>query len=420
MTLDVTTLRREFHQFPETAFREIRTTARIAEILTGLGIEPRVGAGVICTENVVDYPTEEQLDDSAERAVKTGADVTWVDRLRVSGAAVVADVTGTSPGPVWALRFDTDALPITEADSSSHLPAAQGFASSFTGTMHACGHDGHIAVGLALAERLKRDPDFAGTVRFLFQPAEEGGRGARSMLQAGVVADVDNFLALHLGLDQPSRHVVGGAVGAFATTKLRARFTGVASHAAAAPQEGRNALAAAAAGTLAVLGQPRWSTTDTRVNVGTLHAGDNVNIIPAWAEMTAETRALDADVQAELSSRVVAALEGAARSYGCEVKVLETGGSTTMESDEELAQQAADVGMELGGSAQTFGPMAGSDDASLFMADVQRRGGRASYVLVGADNPAPHHNPAFDIAENSLGFSVDLLEKMLRETSRRQ
>ena len=179
--------------------------------------------------------------------------------------------------------------------------------------MHACGHDGHVAIGLALAERLKQNPDFAGTVRFLFQPAEEGGRGARAMLNAGALEGVDRFVALHLGLDLPLGHVVGGAVGAFATTKLRARFTGVASHAAAAPQDGRNALAAAAAGTLAVLGQPRWSTTDTRVNVGTLRAGDGVNIIPAWAELTAETRALDADVQTELSARVVSGARGCGR-----------------------------------------------------------------------------------------------------------
>jgi aminobenzoyl-glutamate utilization protein A len=226
---------------------------------------------------------------------------------------------------------------------------------------------------------------------------------------------VDRFLALHLGLGFPCCHVVGGAVGAFATTKLRARFTGVASHAAAAPQQGRNALAAAAAGTLAVLGQPRWSGTDTRVNVGTLHAGDNVNIVPAWAELTAETRALDAQVQRELTDRVVRALEGAAHTYGCQVEVVPTGGSTTMVSDEELAQAVSKSATALGGTTQTFGEMPGSDDASLFMTDVQSRGGAAAYIVVGADNPAPHHNLAFDIDERALGFSVDLLESVLRK-----
>jgi aminobenzoyl-glutamate utilization protein A len=280
--------------------------------------------------------------------------------------------------------------------------------------MHACGHDGHTAIGLALAERLARDPDFPGAVRFLFQPAEEGGRGARAMLGAGVLEGVDRFLALHLGLDLPLRHVVGGAVGAFATTKLRARFTGIASHASGAPQLGRNALAAAAAATLAVLGQPRWSTSDTRTNVGTLHAGDNVNIVPAWAELTAETRALDADVQHELSERVVAALHGAAATYGCEAEVTETGGSTTIRSDESLARTVHDAAVALGGTGQTTGPMGGSDDASLFLAEVQRAGGIGGYVMVGADNPAPHHNPAFDVDEEALGFSVDLLESLVR------
>jgi aminobenzoyl-glutamate utilization protein A len=417
LTLDVVALRRDFHRHPETAFREIRTVAKVAEILTDLGVEPRLGERVIRTEDVTDYPTAEQLDESAHRAAATGADDTWVSRVRQAGSALVADIPGSRPGPVWALRCDTDALPIVESGQPTHLPTAQGFASVFPGTMHACGHDGHTAIGLALAERLRRDPDFAGTVRLLFQPAEEGGRGARSMLNAGAVADVDRLVALHLGLDHPSCHVVGGAVGAFATTKLRARFTGVASHAAAAPEQGRNALAAAAAGTLAVLAQPRWSTTDTRVNVGTLHAGDNVNIIPAWAELTAETRALDADVQTELTARVVMALDGAAQTYGCEVDVVETGGSTTMASDEELAQAVCDTALTLGRTAQTFGPMGGSDDASLLMADVQVRGGAATYVIVGGGNRAPHHNPAFDVDEDAIGFSVDLLESLLRQQS---
>jgi aminobenzoyl-glutamate utilization protein A len=414
-TLDVAALRREFHRHPETAFREVRTAARIADTLAGLGLVPRLGEAVIRTGDVVDYPTSEQLDESARRAVDTGAEPGWVARVREAGTAVVADLTGAQPGPRWALRFDTDALPITESGSPEHIPKASGFASTFAGAMHACGHDGHAAIGLVLAQRLTDDHGFPGSVRLLFQPAEEGGRGARSMLPAGVLDDVDRFLALHLGLDHPTRHVVGGVVGAFATTKLRARFIGVASHASAAPQEGRNALAAAAAGTLAVLAQPRWSTADTRVNVGTLHAGDNVNIIPAWAELTAETRALDAEVHADLTQRVVAALRGAAQTYGCDVEVVETGGSTTLASDTTLAEQVAAAATGLGATAQTYGPMGGSDDASLFMAEVQRRGGTATYVVVGADNPAPHHNPAFDIDEDALGFSVDLLETVIRQ-----
>jgi aminobenzoyl-glutamate utilization protein A len=367
---DVVAWRRHLHRHPEPSFEEHGTSAFVAEVL---GAMPGLA---------VERPTP---------------------------TSVVARLRTGRPGPVVALRADLDALPVTE-DSGVE------FASERPGTMHACGHDGHVAIGLSLAERLVRDREFAGVVRLVFQPAEEGGRGARSMLAAGALSDVDRFIALHLGLDHPACHVVGGAVGAFATTKLRARFEGVASHAAAAPQEGRNALAAAAAGCLAVLGQPRWSTTDTRVNVGTMHAGDNVNIIPSWAEITAETRALDAEIQVELTRRVTAALRGAAQTYGCEVDGVETCGSTTLASDEAIAQAVCEAAVELGGTAQTFGPMGGSDDASLFMADVQSRGGTASYVIVGADNPAPHHNPAFDVDERALGFSVDLLESVIRDS----
>ena len=409
-------LRREFHAHPETAFREVRTTARVAEVLTGLGITPRTGEGVFTTEGVVDYPSETELDAAAERAGRTGADETWVQTVRRDGTALVADVEGGRPGPTWALRFDTDALPIEESIEDGHVPQRDGFRSTFDHAMHACGHDGHVAIGLALAERLKARPDFAGTVRFLFQPAEEGGRGARAMIKAGALEGVDRFVALHLGLDLPLGHVVGGAVGAFATTKLRAKFTGVASHAAAAPQDGRNALAAAAAGTLAVLGQPRWSTTDTRVNVGTLHAGDGVNIIPAWAELTAETRALDAEVQLEMTDRVKQALRGAAATYGCEVEVIETGGSAPINSDEVVAAAVRGHALAMGLSSETFGPMGGSDDASLFLAEVQGRGGSGSYVMLGADNPAPHHHPAFDIDEQALSQGVDLLEALVRNS----
>ena len=415
MTLDAVALRREFHAHPETAFTEVRTTARVAEILTGLGLAPRTGRGVIELDGIVDYPDARTLDAVAERAVATGADQAWVETVRRDGSALVVDVEGRSDGPTWALRFDTDALGILESTQESHVPQREGFRSTVERGMHACGHDGHVAIGLALAERLQQDPDFPGSVRFLFQPAEEGGRGARAMLNGGAFEGVDRFVALHLGLDLPLGHVVGGAVGAFATTKLRARFTGVASHAAAAPQDGRNALAAAAAGTLAVLAQPRWSTTDTRVNVGTLHAGDGVNIIPAWAELTAETRALDAEVQIELSRRVVAALEGAAATYGCAVEVLQTGGSAPINSDEDVAWSLARHAKHLGLTSDTFGPMGGSDDASLFLAEAQRTGGTGSYVMVGADNPAPHHHPDFDIDERALAHGVDLLEALVRE-----
>ncbi|WP_327436831.1 amidohydrolase [Amycolatopsis alkalitolerans] len=282
-------------------------------------------------------------------AIGSGADATDATdaaALAEEGAAIVADLESSRPGPTWALRFDMDALPVTEASGTEHFPAAQGFRSAYEGFMHACGHDGHVTIGLALAERLA-DREFAGTVRFLFQPAEDGGRGARAMPGADVIEGVDRFAAVHLGLDLPARTVGAGITGIFATTKTRARFGGVASHAAAAPQDGRNALLAAAAAVLGIHGLPRFSTADTRVNVGTLQAGGNVNIVPALAELTCEARSRDGAVNAELTERVKQVLRGTALAQGVEVDIEETGGSTSLTCDGELLDAALPVAVDV-------------------------------------------------------------------------
>lgn len=414
MTVDIIALRREFHQHPEPAFCEIRTAARIAQTLEAIGIEPQTGDAVIDTSGVVDYPTEIALEAAADFAVRTGADAGWTTRIRQSGTAVIADLPGDRPGPRWGLRVDIDALPIQESTEPDHFPAGNGFVSSVSDVMHACGHDGHAAIGLKLAERLVQDPMFPGSLRIIFQPAEEGGRGARSMIGTGVVDEIDHMLAIHLGLDLPTGHVVGGSSGSFATTKLRARFAGAAAHAAASPQEGRNALAAAAAATLAVLAQPRFSTADTRVNVGTLHGGESVNIIPSWAELTAEGRAVDDAVMADLCQRIVRSIENSAAAFDCGAEVIETGGCPTMSSDHALAERVSQIAASLGATTEVLGKMSGTDDASLFMRRVTERGGVADYIQIGAGNRHPHHSPRFDIEESSLDLGVALLEKLLR------
>jgi aminobenzoyl-glutamate utilization protein A len=236
------------------------------------------------------------------------------------------------------------------------------------------------------------------------------------MLGADAVAGVDRFAAVHLGLDLAPGAVAAGITGIFATTKMRASFTGVASHAAAAPQDGRNALLAAATAVLGIHGLPRFSTADTRVNVGTLHAGGNVNIISAAAELTCEARSRDGAVNADLTERVKRVLRGAAEAQGVEVAIEETGGSTSLICDDELldAVLAAAEMTGHGDRALRSHLMGGSDDASLFAEAVQRAGGLATYAVVGGGNPAPHHNPYFDVDESALPVAVDVLEALVR------
>lgn len=133
-----------------------------------------------------------------------------------------------------AFRVDMDALDLSEEQDVSHRPYRDGFASCNAGMMHACGHDGHTAIGLGLAHTLKQfESGLHGVIKLIFQPAEEGTRGARAMVDAGVVDDVDYFTAVHIGTGVPAGTVVCGSDNFMATTKFDAHFTGIAAHAGA-------------------------------------------------------------------------------------------------------------------------------------------------------------------------------------------
>jgi aminobenzoyl-glutamate utilization protein A len=412
---ELVALRRDFHRYAEPAFLEIRTSSIVTAHLRKLGLKPLTGHQAMRPDTVVDYPNPQQRALFAQRATRTGADADDVEHAAEFGTAVIAEVRGRRPGPTWGLRFDMDALPLTESDSPEHAPAAHGFRCEHD-AMHACAHDGHTAIGLGLATRLTEDDDFTGTVRFLFQPAEEGGRGAASMIAAGAAEGIDRFVAVHLGLDEPVGQVNGGIQGLLATTKMRATFTGTAAHAAGAPEKGANALTTAASALLNVMALPRYSTADTRINVGTLHGGDNVNIVPSWAEMTLEARSTDSDVSTQLTERIKTALHGSGTMHGVAVDVVETGGSATIDCDTDLVdvinQIAADVPEAT--TTASFKQMGGSDDASLFAREVQRQGGIATYMTVGGGNTAPHHNPLFDIDERAMPVALDVLERLIR------
>jgi aminobenzoyl-glutamate utilization protein A len=364
--MDVIALRRELHQRPELGFTEIITAARVVGELEAAGWEISYGAAVIDVDGLPGLPSAALLEDTVGRARDQGVDPALVSALSGGRTAVVANLTGSRPGPVVALRFDMDALPIEESAAEGHLPADGKFRSLHPGVMHACGHDGHVAIGIALARRLA-DRDFPGRVRLLFQPAEEGVRGARGMIRAGVLEGVDQMYAIHLGCGLPVGTVAPSSDGRLATTKLRARFTGRASHAATAPEQGRNALLAAAS------------------------AARNV-------------------------------LESSAASYEVDVLIEETGRATTAGGDQAAidAFMAAADAVSAVAAAQPEAVPVGSDDATLFMNAVQEAGGIATYGLVGADNPAPHHSPRFDIDERSLPLAVDLLDRLIRDPANQQ
>lgn len=411
--MDLVELRRDFHSYPEVGFCEFRTASRAAGILADLGWDVRTGDGVLVPEARLGTPDAAELAAAYERAGEHGGDARFLPAMRGGFTGVLASLRGNRPGPVVGLRADLDALPLTESEDAGHRPSAEGFRSRWDGAMHACGHDGHVAMALDLAARLT-DRDFPGTVRLILQPAEEGGRGAAAMVAAGVADDLDIFLAAHLGLGLPTGSVCANISGLLANAKLRATFHGVAAHAAMAPEQGRHALLGAAAATLAVHSMPPFSGHQTRVNVGMLRGGTASNIIPGSAVLLLETRADEAAVCDELEQRARAMLQGAAASYGLSVDIELIGATPTATTDPGIERTVAAAATALGATVSEPGSGIGSDDAMAFLRRVQQRGGTGGYFGIGAGSPAPHHSQLFDIDEDALPLAVDLLEKLLR------
>ncbi|HEX3590403.1 MAG TPA: amidohydrolase [Pseudonocardiaceae bacterium] len=411
----VVALRRDLHRHPELGFTEIRTAARVIAEVTKAGWQVRYGAEVGDVRGLAGLPDTAALGAAVQRARADSVDETLVEALSGGHTAVVADLDGDRPGPTVALRFDMDALPIAESADAGHFPAANGFRSAYDGVMHACGHDGHVAIGVALA-RLLADRGFPGRVRLLFQPAEEGVRGARAMADAGVVDGVDVFYATHLGLGLPVAEVAAATTGRFATGKFVARFTGLAAHASGSPESGRNALLSAATAALNVQALTRFAAADTRVNVGRLVAGTAANIVAADAELAYEVRSTDSGVLAELVRRADLICHSAAAMQGVTCEVVETGraGAAPCDPGPVAAVVAAASGLASVAAVHEARAALGSDDATLFMARVQEAGGTATYLGVGGGDVAPHHSALFDVDERALPAAVDVLERVVR------
>ncbi|MCW2757354.1 MAG: hypothetical protein JWO46_1100 [Nocardioidaceae bacterium] len=406
--------RRDLHAHPEVGFAEFRTASRVAGRLSDLGWDVVSGPDAMAPGERLGLPSEGELAAAYARAEAEGGDPRYLPAMHGGHTAVVATLRGGS-GRHLGIRADMDALPILESDDPAHVPAAEGFASAWLGSMHACGHDAHVGMAVELAERLAADrPD--GSVTIFFQPAEEGGRGGSAMAATDLLDDVDLFVALHVGLSLPTGTVVTSLDGLLANSKLRATFHGRAAHAALAPQDGRNALLGAASATLALQGMTRVSGHETRVSVGRISGGTSSNVVPDTAEVLLETRADDGDVNADLEQRARAMLEGAAQMHGLTVDVELVGSVTTAVADAAAATAVAEAAARAGLTVVTPPADSGvaSDDATALMRRVQQAGGAATYVALGSDMAGGHHTRTFDVDETAFAAGVDLLEALAR------
>jgi aminobenzoyl-glutamate utilization protein A len=409
--------RRDFHRYAESGWTEFRTASLIARRLQDLGYEVRVGRDVVAEEDRMGVPDPNVLELCWQRAVREGGDKPYMQAMR-SGYTGVVGILSNRAGPTVGLRFDMDALDIDESVSTDHRPVREGFASVHQGVAHACGHDGHAAVGLGVAEvltRLRERVD--GTVKLIFQPAEEGVRGAKSMVGAGVLDDVDYFLGHHVYGSWELGEISCGAGGYLATTKFDASLTGLAVHAAGEPHKGKNALLAAATAVLNLYAISRHRDGSTRVNVGRLVAGTGRNVIPATAHLAVETRGATTELNEYMYERAVRVLASAAAMYDCELKIRAMGRAQSANSDPDLAARVEEVALAIGGfKVRPPEPVGGSEDITYMMERVQANGGLATNIGVGASLGGwGHHTAEFDFDERVLACATKLLSVLAVE-----
>jgi amidohydrolase len=368
--------RRHLHANPELGFEEHETAAYVAERLRSLGIETRTGVG------------------------KTG---------------VVGVIRGGSPGKTVMLRADMDALPIQEEGDRPYK-------SQRPGVMHACGHDGHTAILLAVARILvEKRESLAGNVVLAFQPSEERPPGgALAMIADGAMDDpkVDAVFGLHLTSQPVGTVMMRGGPSASAADSFTATIVGVGGH-ASRPQSAIDPVLIAAHVVTAlhsIVSRNVGPLEQAVITIGTIQAGTVANVIPGAATMTGSVRSFDQAVREKLRQRIEQTVVGIARAMGGDAEVEYRLGYDVLVNDHDMAEFVRSVAHEVVGEANTrFNPppnMA-SEDVGYFIARAT-----GCYFNVGVLNEAKgitvtNHNAGFDIDEDALPIGVAMLTRVV-------
>ena len=362
-------LRREFHQIPELAYKENETASRIANYLRQIGLE--------VVENIG----------------QTG---------------LIATLKGTQKGDRSIMvRADIDALPIEET-------SGRPFASS-SGRMHACGHDGHIAIAIQTARVLARAKDkLRGEVQFLFQPAEEIGSGAQAMIDDGLFNKIkpDRMLGLHIWSEGELNKVYINEGPIFsAASMFRIVISGQGGH-ASTPHLLRDPVIAAAQVIMALQTiTSREVEPDAMrvVTIGKLESDSAANIIPREVVLEGTTRAFSHEIMLQMKAAIERIAINTAKAFRMEATMEELSYVPPVVNDDQVARWARDIAREMLNDDQvaSIKPLSYADDVSEFLNRVP-----GLYFVLGAgpDN-APHHNPKFDFNEDCLGTGVELFTR---------
>ena len=368
---EMITFRRDFHQHPELGMEERRTAQVIEDRLKDLGLKV------------------------TSRVGKTG---------------VVGLLEGASPGKTVLLRADMDALPIQEENEVSYR-------SQNVGVMHACGHDGHMAILLTVARILSAHRQaFPGQIKFVFQPGEEGFGGARLMIEDGVLKDppVGAAFALHLVTVLPVGYLATrpGPVMA-CMDSFTIKIKGKGGH-AAKPEEGVDAIlmTAQVISTLQSLISKEVSPTiPLIVHVGTIHGGSNFNVIAERVEMKGTVRTFDETLRASIPERMNRIIKGVTEALGGWYELDYDFGYPALVNDTTMTRRVNEVAAQVLGEERVIErpQVMSSEDFAFFLKEVP-----GCYFFVGAGNEKkgfhnPNHSAKFDFDEGALGVGAKVM-----------
>jgi len=378
--------RHEIHQNPELSNREFNTAKKVAAHLEALGIE-----------------------------VSTG----------IAYTGVVGVLKGNKPGKVVALRADMDGLPVTERNSLPYKSQATSiFNNQQTGVMHACGHDTHVAILMGVAEILAENRDFAGTVKFIFQPAEEGPPagekgGALLMVQEGVLKnpDVDAIFGLHISSETPVGHINYKTKGIMAAADAYKIVVGGKQSHGSTPWKSVDPIMISSQiinGIQTIISRNSELTKEGAVvSVGAIHAGIRFNIIPESAEMIGTIRTLDEDMQNIIHERLYTMVPQIAAAYGGTATITIDKTAALTYNDEALTQMMVPTLERTVGASNVhlIKAITGAEDFSYFQQKVP-----GLYFFLGGMDPAmnpadapSHHTPDFVVQDEGMIHGVKVM-----------
>lgn len=400
-------LRRHFHKYAEPAWMEFLTTAKIIEELKNYNLDLYYGKEIYFNKRM-GLP-EKSILESYKNSISI-SNIDKKEEILDSYTGLIAVLDTKKIGPNIGFRFDIDANELCESNSLGHLPNILNFSSKNSFAMHACGHDAHMSIGIELAKILASNiKKLKGKIIFIFQPAEEGVRGAYSLMNNPIIDKLDYLAGMHIGMDVKSGEIGVGSHGFLATKKIDIIFKGKASHAGASPEKGHNALLAASSAVLNFNSLAQHSMGEARINVGKLNAGSGRNIIANKAKIEMEIRGENENIISYLYDGVNRIVEGSAISYDCSYEIEIKGQAPSLISyDEEFIKNLRNFYKEKSYKLVDAN-LKGSEDIAYLLNEVRKAGGKTVHFILGSNLKDSHHSEEFDINEKDMLRGVDLM-----------